>query len=225
MDKYSIRKAARRNYTIERRAAQGLCIMCGRESVEHGRRWGPSCLAKRRPVAAAKHAQAKRDGICRACLCRPRVPPYSYCAECHIRVKAEKMARYTKNRQAGLCGCGRESRPDRQRCITCLERTRCAARQLKADVFAIYGNRCACCGEDDNRFLTVDHVFNDGYKERKQGHRTTQTLYSALRKNGYSERYQLLCWNCNCAKNHHQGVCPHELDRQNGNNNTTEHDG
>jgi len=79
-------------------------------------------------------------------------------------------------------------------------------------IYDHYGRKCACCGYDDQRFLTVDHVNNDGNVRRKQGYgqyseyvRISSTLPDDI---------QILCMNCNFAKARHGGVCPHESDRQ-----------
>jgi hypothetical protein len=66
------------------------------------------------------------------------------------------------------------------------------------------GGACVCCGERDLMFLQVDHVFNDGHKERKK----SGTRYGNLLKtwNETPERLQLLCANCNYAKRINDGV-------------------
>jgi hypothetical protein len=88
--------------------------------------------------------------------------------------------------------------------------------KLRSDLFAAYGNACACCGETEPKFLTIDHVHNDGNKERPPiGSKRTRGggihMYARLRKEGFpqSGRYQLLCWNCNCGRAQNGGICPH----------------
>jgi hypothetical protein len=76
----------------------------------------------------------------------------------------------------------------------------------KAQVFEEYGSRCTCCGLDDVRFLTIDHVNNDGFKDKFSG---TWLIDQVIRE-AFPERFQLLCWNCNCAKHHNGGICPHQ---------------
>lgn len=63
------------------------------------------------------------------------------------------------------------------------------------------GGVCAKCGFTDWRALQIDHVFGDGYLERKKD-RSMNPLDDRHRiitgfKNG---RYQLLCSNCNWIK-------------------------
>ena len=39
--------------------------------------------------------------------------------------------------------------------------------QLKLDFLIAFDFKCSCCGEDDGRFLTLDHVKDDGNVQRK----------------------------------------------------------
>ncbi|MEK6883367.1 MAG: hypothetical protein AABY22_27310 [Nanoarchaeota archaeon] len=78
---------------------------------------------------------------------------------------------------------------------------------VKFDILNYYSNgkfECACCGENNYFFLTLDHINNDGKKDRKLG----ISFYFKLRNNNYPEGIQILCWNCNSAKGIF-GVCPH----------------
>ena len=83
----------------------------------------------------------------------------------------------------------------------------------KAVIFAFYGNCCACCGERNPSVLTIDHVNNDGAEHRRHllGTRTRSggdLMYAWLIRNEFPEGFQLLCYNCNCAKP--KGSCgPH----------------
>lgn len=92
------------------------------------------------------------------------------------------------------------------------EATRRAA--IRDEVFSAYGGyRCACCGEEEKKFLTIDHVNNDGAKHRKElgtliGRGGT-AFQSWLRKNEFPPGFQVLCYNCNCGKARNGGICPH----------------
>lgn len=93
------------------------------------------------------------------------------------------------------------------RCKACYARRERA--QLKLDFLAAYGGKCACCGEDDPRFLSLDHVKDDGNEHRKTT--TCQQIYRIARNEGYPrDRYQPLCFNCNMGKSTNGGVCPHK---------------
>lgn len=84
--------------------------------------------------------------------------------------------------------------------------------KLKAEIFAAYGNRCACCGNDTVEFLTIDHVNNDGAAHRR-GRARSGYVYREAKAEGFpKDRFQLLCMNCNAAKGWY-GECPHARDR------------
>lgn len=85
---------------------------------------------------------------------------------------------------------------------------------LRDQVFRAYGDCCACCGETERVFLTLDHIFNDGHMERGKGRGGGRATYHLVRRLGFpKDRYQLLCRNCNWAK-HANGFCPHMNPRQ-----------
>lgn len=79
---------------------------------------------------------------------------------------------------------------------------------IRIGTLAAYGNKCACCGESEKNFLTIDHIDGKGHEHRKlvgSGHK----MYCWLRRNGYpKDNYRLLCWNCNSAIGAY-GYCPH----------------
>lgn len=77
---------------------------------------------------------------------------------------------------------------------------------------AAYGGKCVCCGESNPAFLTIDHVNEDGAAHRKAlNAQAGLYIYDWLRKQGYPDGFQLLCFNCNCARSMRgDGVCPHQ---------------
>ena len=88
---------------------------------------------------------------------------------------------------------------------------------LKARVYAAYGGyRCACCGETQPKFLSIDHVNNDGYQRRKnRGHGAGAGIYLYLwrqfKKNeSWPDDFQVLCMNCQHGKARNGGICPHK---------------
>jgi hypothetical protein len=72
----------------------------------------------------------------------------------------------------------------------------------------MYGSKCNCCGECDTRFLTLDHVQNDGFEQRKE--MSQRQIISDAINSFNPSKYQILCYNCNCAKNANGGICPHK---------------
>lgn len=182
----------------------------------------------------ARHLE---QGLCVACS-RPHVPGKKMCS-IHIRKRRE----YTRRvRAQGICPqCHQPSNKPGKVCTTCTDRALEAERIRKADpeymeafrlyqnsysrqarerVIAGYGNKCACCGMTGLPFLTLDHVNNDGNKDRlaRRGGKKSgrgedrRTWYNRLIREGFPPHIQVLCWNCNMAKAHYGGgVCPHKL--------------
>lgn len=72
-------------------------------------------------------------------------------------------------------------------------------RTPKQRVYDHYDNQCAKCSERDPRKLCIDHVHNDGAKERRKGLRG-DALCRHIIRTGTWIRYRLLCWNCNIAR-------------------------
>jgi hypothetical protein len=84
--------------------------------------------------------------------------------------------------------------------------------KLKKEVFAAYGGKCECCGEDNEYFLTMDHINNDGYKYRKSANNSN--VYKYIKRNCFPDTFRILCWNCNCGRSKTPSkLCPHEIER------------
>jgi len=88
--------------------------------------------------------------------------------------------------------------------------------RTRDEVFSHYSSRCKCCGLDDVRFLTIDHIYGGkskfykkypSYKPAYKGYE----LAAWLKRNNYPAGFQLLCMNCNAAKGFrgNNGLCPH----------------
>jgi len=70
---------------------------------------------------------------------------------------------------------------------------------------------CACCGQKERDFLTIDHVNGQGYRmTRELGiPRGGSELYRWLVRNHFPSGFAVLCANCNSSKGKH-GVCAHK---------------
>ena len=67
---------------------------------------------------------------------------------------------------------------------------------------------CACCGETNLGFLTIDHINGGGNAHRRElGGGGTLLVW--LRKQGYPDGFQVLCFNCNAGRYWNGGTCPH----------------
>ena len=100
----------------------------------------------------------------------------------------------------------REGNPEKHRAMCSSSREK-----LKLQIMQVYGRgHCACCGESQIEFLTIDHVNNDGANRRRA--LFGKSFYQWLKRNGFPANLdlQVLCYNCNCAKKA-TGKCPHEI--------------
>lgn len=111
-----------------------------------------------------------------------------------LEVQARGKQRYAQNRESEL-GKARSREVERRR--------RC--------IMAYGGPICACCGETTYEFLTIDHINGGGNKhaEARRDKGQHANLYTHLIAEGFPPGYQVLCYNCNCAKGNY-GVCPHQ---------------
>lgn len=81
-------------------------------------------------------------------------------------------------------------------------------RKLFRDAMEAYGGvRCACCGETEWHFLSIDHINNDGAEHRRS---VGRNLHLWLKQSNYPPGFQVLCHNCNIGKRRNGGVCPHK---------------
>ncbi len=77
---------------------------------------------------------------------------------------------------------------------------------MKVKAFAVFGGKCSCCPESDPDRLNIDHVREDGGKNRSK---PAAVYASVVRGNADMSRYQVLCFNCNHSK-HVGGTCVHQ---------------
>lgn len=130
-----------------------------------------------------------------------------------------------KNVTCVFCGNAFEaSRSDAKRCVSCRQkylmeyrrkdstksRRKISNRKIRERLFEGYGNKCACCGESRFEFLALDHVDGGGRVERKT--RSTQQIALTAIREGFPDKYRILCHNCNQAIGWYS-VCPHETER------------
>lgn len=163
------------------------------------------------------------------------------CKKCNITKPLSEFAKYERGHRHRCIECNRnyyraytEKNKDKL-----LEQGRASYRRLKADpdwhkrrlekrrswdqprfialrdeVLAAYGGpKCACCGITEPKFLSLDHINNDGYQMRKI-HGLGSNLYRWVKKNGFPPIFQVLCMNCNHGKSRNGGICPHQRDKE-----------
>jgi len=167
----------------------GLCVGCGKLPPLPGKRECPACRDKTRDRQRKRYWSDKATG------------------------KERKAALWKSRKEAGLCPrCGnRPPMTSRVLCQVCTHKLDVYSKTLKDEVFAKYGGyRCACCGESNPGFLTIDHIDNDGADDRRL-HGSGRPFYKWVKASGFPPTLQVLCYNCNCGRARNGGVCPHKL--------------
>jgi hypothetical protein len=134
------------------------------------------------------------------------------CRICNAERTRRKKWRYVAAGSCADCGSARETQ--NRYCDRCAReyavRNRQRARSVRLAVLQNYSGgaiQCACCGECQLEFLTVDHINNDGKAHRRRS-KTAHGIYRDLLKHGCPPVIEILCFNCNMARAS-AGVCPH----------------
>ncbi len=84
--------------------------------------------------------------------------------------------------------------------------------RIRVEVIGHYSNgknECACCAENNIKFLSFDHIHGGGRQHRKKLLKYF-SFASWLKKQNYPEGIQILCYNCNLGRQHNGGTCPHK---------------
>lgn len=128
-------------------------------------------------------------------------------------VKARRLARLRTPEERVKAAAN--TRAWRERNIERIEKARRAKTQeLRKTALALYGGKCACCGEVEPMFLSFDHIEGRGKQDRiRRGCRESgPNWYRHLIKNR-PDHIQILCHNCNLAKGFY-GHCPHQRKKE-----------
>jgi hypothetical protein len=195
----------------DKKRAKGVCDICGNGPLA-GKWRCQKCLDA---IAASQKKYKERllsEGKCIRCCKRPLVTSRK-CQVCLDKDQSRKKRERETNRDTGVCTrCGkRPPEPGIKYCGTCRTHTNNRHASLRAKAYAGYGGFvCACCGETEPAFLSIDHIENNGSIVRKvTGQGTGGSLYRWLIKNNFPPGYQVLCMNCQWGKRC-CGVCPHK---------------
>ena len=125
--------------------------------------------------------------------------------------------RYARRKAAGLCAKCPNPSPDGPRCGSCQAKANEVQaryyRRLRMKALEAYGLFCACCGTTELRFLTIDHIHNDGAAHRREVGKSGPDFLQWLKKNNYPPGFQVLCAKCNSAK-YWEGECPHQSEKR-----------
>ena len=92
-------------------------------------------------------------------------------------------------------------------------------KKLKLEALRAYGGLhpcCSCCGEDRMPFLTLDHLDDSGWEQRRDANvKSGWPFYQHLRNLGWPKEPPLavVCYNCNCGRWVNGGTCPHKEEK------------
>jgi len=159
----------------------------------------PSKEAKQR-----LYHKRKNEGICPRCGKQPKTDTTVYCDSCrdYTRILSQKESHKEAAREYSRNWS--RNHPELRR-----ERARNYGLKTRRLVYDAYGNKCVCCGESEEKFLSLDHINRDGQQHRKTAGNSTQ-YYRTIIKEGFPDTMQLLCFNCHMAKDF-RGGCPHQI--------------
>lgn len=148
---------------------------------------------------------------------RPDGKPYSRCKQCrkrwhktHYNNNINKERLRSKEKQQHRRLIDKEGLNSRARELN---------KQRRTEILAAYGAFCHCCGESEERFLTLEHLNHDGAIHRNRNKKygpsskNATKIYRELIKKGFPKEYTILCWNCNLAERYGE-PCPHKIGSQ-----------
>ena len=127
------------------------------------------------------------------------------CKRCQLKLR--RKARHENLGMKGICAiCGAHSAEQGTYCDSCKARQNRNRLLRKIKAMLHYGDKCYCCREDRLAFLTVDHIYGDGNKHRKE---IGSNIYDWLIKKNYPPGFRIACSNCNSGASINNEVCPH----------------
>jgi transcription elongation factor Elf1 len=154
----------------------------------------PKCGRKTDPVTDYRLDRGRARAACKVCDRQQGSKSYR-------KHREKRISEAVERKRLDPAAASRDSRNYRQR-----------LRQEVLTAYAVDGAiSCKCCGENEEKFLAIDHVNDDGSAHRKtlKNGASGNVFYKWLRDNGWPPGFQILCHNCNFAKSAH-GVCPHQ---------------
>lgn len=136
---------------------------------------------------------------------KPKAYRDSWCKACRLAVQRDRREAHPEVHRAANQD-WKSRHPERVREINRNSRRRVTQERRLAFLVA-QGGRCECCGETNPHFLTIDHIGKRPPEHKGLG---GMALIARIEATDYArELWQILCWNCNCAKGRY-GACPHQ---------------
>lgn len=208
----------------------GKCEQCQKDLDRDGTTC-TVCFEKRKPIIKRankkKYENKKSSGLCMSCE-NPAVLNKTRCQNCldhEAQNRYKRRLNFESNNQCAICGKDLPVDNKGKRCDTCIEKWKLwyvesgykerLAFMRDEDFHHIldhYGTRCVCCGQDEPKFLTVDHIDGKGNEHRKKIKKYGSGFYKWLIDQNFPCGFQILCYNCNMGKYRNGGTCPHKSD-------------
>jgi hypothetical protein len=144
----------------------------------------------------------KKSGLCIVCTSPAKLGRVR--CETHLMESSNKNSskkrELSKNGWCRQCGTGTSVATGRTHCQSCLNKKKRTGQVNKKTVIEHYGGTCCWprCGNTDMDVLTIDHIFDDGFKERTlSGERLSgNAFYHRVIKQKFPvNAFQVLCWN------------------------------
>jgi len=173
-------------------------------------------------ISGLQRAAPKEPRVCFRCW-----QPYQalcgnqkYCQSCQVSACRERRRLYSRiyyraNRERCIEITRRAQERNRERYLRLRREYESAKiKRVIPLVLGHYSNQsftCACCGEKEQDFLTIDHINGSGNKISKSLGipRGGSGLYRWLVRNHFPPGYAVLCANCNSSKGK-RGSCVHK---------------
>lgn len=193
-----------------KRIAAGYCIRCRKKPRLPGLKNCQRCVDWSRQYVNRQRKKHINAGLC---YCgRARIKGKKLCERCRQIQKGVSSRKKRRCTALGLCvSCGKKVELRHIYCEKHLkyrkERSKQHLLRQRKAVISHYGGKCFCCGLDDIRFLTIDHISGCGRTDRKE-HGFGSSFYNWLIKNNFPEGFRVACTNCNSSRGMH-GYCPH----------------
>lgn len=202
----------RKKLLRERRKAGGLCVFCGSIAVV-GKIDCARCHALALNSSKKSKDKCRSLSLCTRCGKDVTYQKYRICQECRRKELARRRLAYLEQGLCKTCGKNPIRTPETTLCQLCVDRLKSNHKmrksRLRREIVDHYGACCACCGETQYEFLTIDHVNNDGAVHKRVVGRDTYSVLRWIKANDFPNSIQILCYNCNCVRNTY-GYCPHQ---------------
>jgi len=158
-----------------------------------------------------KYEIYKSAGKCRRCGDDP-LPDKTRCLKCntaHLLYQQKSKENAAKNGICRYCLINKREQ-NKSMCGKCLikhgKKQKDNYNLHRSSCIVAYGGRCKCCGIDNEKYLQLDHIKNDGAAHRLEVFNGTGgSMYTWAFRNSFPNILQLLCANCHQAKTVHGG--------------------